>query len=76
MKENSAPGPDSVTSKVLKECRESLSLPIFILMKKSFDSSILPKNWTRANISAIFKKGKREEPLNYRPNSWEKILRK
>ena len=44
MKENSAPGPDSVASKVLKECRESLSLPIFILMKKSFDSSVLPKN--------------------------------
>ena len=84
MKENSAPGPDSVAFKVLKECRESLSLPIFILMKKSFDSSVLPKSWTRANISAIFKKGKCEEPLNYRPISLtsiicrllEKILRK
>ena len=84
LKENSAPGPDNVACKILKECRESLSLPIFIIMKKSFESGCLPVNWLRANITSIFKKGKRDEPLNYRPISltsvicklMEKILRK
>ena len=84
IKENSAPGPDNVSCKILKECRESLALPIFIIMKKSLESSSLPTNWLRANITAIFKKGKRDEPLNYRPISltsvicklMEKIIRK
>ena len=84
LKENSAPGPCNVACKVLKECKESLSLPIYIIMKKSFESGTLPRNWLRGNITAIFKKGRREDPLNYRPISltsvlcklMEKILRK
>ena len=84
IKENSAPGPDNISCKILKECRESLALPVSIIMKKSLESSCLPTNWLRANITAIFKKGKRDVPLNYRPISltsvicklMEKILRK
>ena len=84
LKENSAAGPDNVPCKVLKEYHESLALPIFIIMKKSYDSGCLPVNWLRANITSIYKKGKRDHPLNYRPISLtsvickllEKILRK
>ena len=43
-------------------------------MKKSFDSGILPLNWQRVNISAIFKKGRRDDPLNYRPISLTSVI--
>ena len=40
LKENSTAGPDTFTPKVLEEYRETQSLPIFVIMKMSFDSGI------------------------------------
>ena len=69
LKTPSAPGPDGVYPTVLKSCAESLAKPMSIIFQKSFDEGKLPKAWTRANVSPIFKKGSRNEPLNYRPVS-------
>ena len=74
LRENSASGPCNVSCKVLKECCESLAYPIYLLLKKSYDSSTLPKNWKRNNISPIFKKGRKDDPLNYRPISLTSVL--
>ena len=69
LKTPSAPGPDGVHSIVLRSCAKSLAKPLSIIFKKSLDAGRLPSDWTRANVSPIFKKGTRTQPLNYRPVS-------
>ena len=33
----------------------------------------VPEDWRKANVTPVFKKGKKEEPLNYRPVSLTSI---
>jgi len=67
--EEKSPGPDGIHPKLLKECAEVLAKPLSILFETSFDTATLPKDWRRANIAAIFKKGNRSDRKNYRPVS-------
>jgi len=41
----------------------------YFVYQKSFDEGIVPSNWKEANVSPIFKKGKRTDAENYRPVS-------
>ena len=69
LKEASAPGSDSVHPKVLRECNEVLSTPIFSIIRKSLDEGMLPDAWKEAYVTPIYKGGKKSDPLNYRPIS-------
>ena len=62
-------GPDELHPRVLKELATELG-PIFAhLFQQSIDSGEIPKDWTLANISPLFKKGDRSLACNYRPVS-------
>ena len=62
-------GPDELHPRVLKELATELG-PIFVhLFQHSIDSGDIPKEWTLANISPLFKKGDRLLACNYRPVS-------
>ena len=53
--------------RVLKELATELG-PIFAhLFQQSIDSGEIPKEWTLANISPLFKKGDRSLACNYHP---------
>ena len=67
LKENSAPGPDKISNKIIKELKEQLALPLSILFRNSLDSGEVPSEWKESTITPIFKKGKRCDPGNYRP---------
>ena len=55
--------------RVLKELATELG-PIFAhLFQQSIDSGDIPKEWTLANFSPLFKKGDRSLACNYRPVS-------
>ncbi|CAL4087000.1 unnamed protein product, partial [Meganyctiphanes norvegica] len=69
LKESSAPGPDTIHPKVLKECAANLALPLFLIFRHSLDSGFLPLDWKLANVTPIYKKGVKSDPLNYRPIS-------
>ncbi len=69
LKEESAPGPDGVHPKVLKECAASLAFPLWLLFKSTLAEGRIPEDWNKANITPIFKKGDKSSPLNYRPVS-------
>ena len=49
---------------------------ISVLFQKSIDSGKLPKDWTDANITPVFKKGDRHSAENYRPVSLTSVLSK
>ena len=64
-----ATGPDNIPSIVLKALCEELSLPLLILYNKSLSEGQVPSAWKTAEVVAIFKKGTRSSPCNYRPMS-------
>ena len=57
IKPNKASGPDQIPNLVLKNCARALAPGVAALFQKSLDSGNLPKDWTDANISPVYKKG-------------------
>jgi hypothetical protein len=73
---NKAPGPDGLSSRVLKTCCVELAGPVQTLFNQSLQTSKVPTDWKRANVAPIFKKGSKVEPSNYRPVSLLPIISK
>ena len=64
-----SPGPDNLHSRVLKEVAQSIAKPIQQLFSLTMNKGSLPLIWKRANVSPIFKKGKKQLASNYHPVS-------
>ena len=64
-----AQGPDQIPPRVLKELNKELAKPLSILFTKSIQTGKVPKEWKNAEVTAIFKKGNKTDPGNYRPVS-------
>ena len=47
-----------------------------LLFQQSFEQGAIPDDWSKALVSAIYKKGKKDLPANYRPVSLTCILSK
>jgi len=69
-----AGGPDNIPARVLKELAYDLTPILTHLFQQSLDTGELPQDWKSAFITPIFKKGKRSDPLNYRPISLTSII--
>ncbi|KAK4808512.1 hypothetical protein QYF61_005829 [Mycteria americana] len=62
-------GPDEIHPRVLKELAEVLTKPLSIIYQQSWLTGEVPADWRLANVTPIYKKGRKEDPGNYRPVS-------
>ena len=72
--ESSSPGPDGIHPIFLKRCAVLVAEPLAIIFRKTLSSGTLssgtlPTEWKVSEVFALFKKGKKSDPLNYRPVS-------
>ena len=66
---NKANGPDNISCRILKEAAESISPYLQLIFIKFIEEHNVPKDWLVANVTALFKKGDKSQPVNYRPVS-------
>ena len=62
-------GPDSIPARILKELAHEIAPYLVSIFQRSLDTGKVPKDWRMANVTAIFKKGEKYKPSNYRPVS-------
>ena len=69
-------GPDGVHPKLLKSLAydEKFVEAVTKLFVKCSETGVLPDIWKTASVVALFKKGVKSDPLNYRPVSLTCIL--
>ena len=64
-----ASGPDGINARILNELADEIAPALKILFDSSMKEGALPYQWKEANVIALFKKGSKRSPNNYRPVS-------
>ena len=75
LKPNKSPGHDKWHPYFLREIADAISIPLSILFQKSLKEGA-HDSWKKAIIAAIYKKGKKSDPGNYRPVSLTSVISK
>ncbi|MGH2639097.1 MAG: reverse transcriptase domain-containing protein [Rhabdochlamydiaceae bacterium] len=71
----SAPGPDTILPVILKHIGNSAHIALTSIYNFSWTHSILPQDWTDANVMSLYKNtGSRSDPSSYRPISITSII--
>lgn len=81
---NSAPGPDNIDNRLLKEIKFEIATPLTYLINRSFELGHFPNELKKSVIIPLFKSGDRTILTNYRPISltcnmakiFEKLVKK
>jgi len=57
--------PNGMHSRVLRELSDVIAEPLSIIFERSWRIEV-PEDWRKASVTAVFKKGKKKDPGNYR----------
>eukprot|EP00061_Rhincodon_typus_P000317 g11284.t1 len=60
LKVDKSPGPDEMHPRVLKEVMGKIANAV-IIYQNSLDSGVVPADWITANVTPLFKKGRRQK---------------
>ena len=66
LNESKTPGPDRLHPEVLRETADTITAPLLTIYQHSLDTGEVPGACRRARVTAIYKKGSRNDPGNYR----------
>jgi len=69
-------GPDGMHPRLLRELADVIAEPLSIIFERFWRTGEVPEDWRKASVTPVFKKGKKEDPGNYRPVSLNSILGK
>jgi Reverse transcriptase (RNA-dependent DNA polymerase)/Endonuclease-reverse transcriptase len=69
LRADGAAGPDGIGPSLLKNLMHELALPLTKVMRRSMEEGTVPEDWRAANVTPIFKSGRKCDPGNYRPVS-------
>ena len=69
LRADKSPGSDDISPRLLIEITDEIVTPLTLIFNKSLQTGSVPEDWRTANVSPIYKKGKRNSPENYRPIS-------
>ena len=67
LRNNSAAGPDGLAAILLKNCKEALAKPLYILWRDCLDQGITPAKLKEGHIIPLHKGGHQGIASNYRP---------
>jgi hypothetical protein len=62
-----ASGPDNIHGRILKECTTQIAPILTTLFSLSLKTGKIPDDWRYASVCPAFKKGDKNNPINYRP---------
>ncbi|KFP44817.1 RNA-directed DNA polymerase from mobile element jockey, partial [Chlamydotis macqueenii] len=62
-------GPDGIHPRVLRKLGQELAKPLSIIYQQSWLTGEVPDDWRLANVTPIYRKGRKEDLGNYRPAS-------
>ncbi|GAB0209855.1 mitochondrial enolase superfamily member 1 [Grus japonensis] len=66
-------GPNGMHPRVLRELADVIARPLSIIFERSWRTGEVPEDGRKANVTPVFKKGRKEGPGNYRPVSLTSI---
>ena len=67
LRTNRTPGPNRVTSELIKLLDEEAREKLFELLNKCWEGEVLFEEMNQADLAVIYKKGPTDKPDNYRP---------
>ncbi|KFP29221.1 RNA-directed DNA polymerase from mobile element jockey, partial [Colius striatus] len=73
LKAHKSLGPEVMHPRVLRELADVIAKPLSIIFEQSWRTGEVPEDWRKASVTPVFKKGRKDDPGNYRPVSLTSI---